>query len=128
MHARSTATYAIKNNIKITECMTEPNITTNEQKVNRSFSFFFATFNRELLFTVFRQMRSSCDTCNTGVWSGSRILDDSTLSLLSDNWRSVYLLAERTADQNPFLIVRKTVKLFFLYRAKRSVQLLHALA
>jgi len=34
MHARSTASHAIKNNLKITECMTEPNIITNKQKAH----------------------------------------------------------------------------------------------
>jgi len=34
MHARSTASQAIKNNLKITECMTEPNIITNKQKAH----------------------------------------------------------------------------------------------
>lgn len=33
MHARSTASHSIKNNLKITEFMTEPNIITNKQKV-----------------------------------------------------------------------------------------------
>nr|CAB3266518.1 spata4 spermatogenesis associated 4 [Phallusia mammillata] len=34
MHARSTASHAIKNNLKITEFMTEPNIITNKQKAH----------------------------------------------------------------------------------------------
>lgn len=34
LHARSTATHSIKNNLKITECMTEPNIITNNQKAH----------------------------------------------------------------------------------------------
>lgn len=34
LHARSTATHSIKNNLKITEFMTEPNIITNNQKAH----------------------------------------------------------------------------------------------
>ncbi|CAK8683674.1 unnamed protein product [Clavelina lepadiformis] len=34
MHARSTASHALKNNLKITESMTEPNIITNKEKAH----------------------------------------------------------------------------------------------
>lgn len=41
MHARSTASRAIKNNMKITEFITEPNIITNMEKVSCHFSKLF---------------------------------------------------------------------------------------
>lgn len=49
MHARSTASHAIKNNLKITECMTEPNIITNKQKAHAIISRHLEHRNLERL-------------------------------------------------------------------------------